>query len=466
MPTDPTHLGLREAARLIARRRLSPVELIDATLRRIDALEPALNGFITVTAESARDAARRGERTLRRHGQPPPLLGVPISVKDLVLTRDAPTTAGSRVFGEGLPPSWDAPVVARLRRAGAIIIGKTNLHEVAYGVTTANEHYGPARNPWKQDRVPGGSSGGSAVAVAAGLGAGSIGTDTRGSIRIPAACCGITGLKPTFGLLPVEDIVPLAPTLDHVGPMTRSVEDAALLLGAMRGSRAAAARYLAAVDRKPRRLRVAVSEYFVRDAAPAVARAVQETVRLMARLGWEIFEADLSALDNALEASRVIVSAEALAFHEGFLRERPDAYGPLVRARLEGGHALTAVDLVRAEQERVLLTAGFDELFQRADLLFGATLPIEPPPIGTTAVRVGGQELSIAEAFCRYNAPANLTGVPALALPIGHSRGLPIGGQLMAGWGQEAILLAAGAALQRETDWHTRRPTVRRASPS
>jgi aspartyl-tRNA(Asn)/glutamyl-tRNA(Gln) amidotransferase subunit A len=462
MPTDPSDLpwpGARAAARLVARRRLSPVELVEACLARTAALNPRYNAFLTVTADTARDAARRAEaRLARRSAAVLPLTGVPLSVKDLLLTREAPTTAGSRVFGAGLPAGRDAPAVARLRRAGAVLLGKTNLHEVAFGVTTENEHFGRAVNPWSVDRVAGGSSGGSAVAVALGLGAASLGTDTRGSIRIPAACCGITGLKPTFGLVPTDDVVPLAPTLDHVGPMTRSVEDAALLLGVLTGSRAALTRYLAAVDRKPGRLRLGVSEYYLRDAAPEIVRALEEAVRVFRRLGWEILEAELPVLDQALEASRVIVLAEALAFHERFLRERPEGYGPLVRSRLEGGRSLSAVDLVRAEEERVLLTEGMAELFARVDLLLGAVLPVMPAPAGTTRVTLAGQELTISEAYCRYNAPQNVCGVPALAIPAGMSGGLPIGVQLVAGWRREETLLAAGAAFQRATDWHLRRP--------
>lgn len=444
-----TALGLREAARSIARRRISPVELVDAVLARIERLNPDLNAFLAVTADAARAAAHRAERRLGR-GEPGPLVGVPISVKDLLLTRDAPTTAGSRLFGAGLRPTADAPVVARLRRAGAILIGKTNLHEVAFGVTTVNEHYGPARNPWDRTRVAGGSSGGSAVAVAAGMGAGSVGTDTRGSIRIPAACCGIVGLKPTFGAIPTDGVFPLAPTLDHVGPMTRSVEDAALMLGAMRGSRALTAAYLRAVDRKPRRLRVGLAPYYLKHADAEIGAAVESVLRILGRLGWPIYEVSLPELDQALEASRVIVLAEALAFHEHWLRTRPRAYGPLVRTRLNGGRKLSAVDYVRATEHRVLLEAALHQAFRRVDVIVGAVLPALPPRIGVNSIRIGRHQSPISEAFCRYNAPQNLAGVPALSLPVARSKsGLPIGVQLVTAWGDEASALAAGAALER-----------------
>jgi len=445
----------------VARRALSPTELVDAVLERIDRLNPELNAFLTVTGPPAREAARAAERRLtRRSANRPPLLGIPISLKDLILSVDAPTTAGSKLFGKGLPPERDAPVVRRLRRAGAVIVGKTNLHECAYGVTTVNEHFGPARNPWNREAVAGGSSGGSAVAVAAGMGAGSLGTDTRGSIRIPAACCGITGLKPTFGLVPTDDVVPLAPTLDHVGPMTRSVEDAALLLGAMTGGGAGLSRLLRAVDRKPGRLRIGVASYYLDDAEPDVIRAIETAIRVCRDLKWEIFELEVPALDQALEASRVIVASEALAFHDQSLRERPEAYGPLVRSRLEGGRSLSAVDLVRAEQQRVLLTEAFAEVFQNVDLLIAPTLPCTAPPIGVSTLDIGGQGRSISEVFCQYNAPQNVIGVPALSIPGRFAKnGMPVGLQLIGSWRQDARVLAAGAALQRETDWHLERPS-------
>jgi aspartyl-tRNA(Asn)/glutamyl-tRNA(Gln) amidotransferase subunit A len=213
------------------------------------------------------------------------------------------------------------------------------------------------------------------------------------------------------------------------------------------------------VDRKPRQLRIGISEYFLRDADSEVAAAVEAAVKVFQSMGAEMLEVDMPALDQALEASGVIVSAEALAFHDPHLRDRPEAYGPLVRSRLEAGRTLSAVDLVRAEQHRAVLTEAFAELFGSVNLVLGATLPVLPPPIGATTVSLGGAELSISEAFCRYNAPQNVVGLPALAIGAGFSgSGLPIGFQLVARWGEEAALLSAGAAFQRETAWHTQAP--------
>lgn len=460
MAASSPDLTIAGALRLFRARRLSPVELINETLDRIHQRNPALGALLTVTADEARLAARKAERRWASRAPRPPLLGIPISIKDLILTRDAPTTLGSRIIPDGIPAGIDAPVVAKLRRAGAIVIGKANLHELAFGVTTVNEHFGPARNPWDTDRVSGGSSGGSAAAVAAGFGLGSVGTDTRGSIRIPAACCGVVGLKPTYGAVNSDAVFPLAATLDHVGPIARTVEDVALLFESMVTSRTAAGRARTAIARRTAgRPRIAVSEFFLRDVDDEIGRAIEQAIRTLEKLGARISSVDLPSLEESLEASRVIVGAEALSYHDRFLRENPGGYGPLVRSRLEAGYQLTALQLVRAEEVRLRLAAEFQALFRQADCLVGAVLPILPPPIGTLSVHLGGRDQSLAEAFCHYNAPQNLTGSPALALPCGRSRsGLPVAMQLTSALGREDILFAVGAAYQRATHWHERHP--------
>lgn len=459
MATDPTELGLRAAARAITRGNISPTALLEAVLERARQ-HAGLGALITVVEESARSQAKTLEQRLARRGKAVPVLaGVPISIKDLILTKDAPTTCGSRVFGGGLPAASDAPVVAALRRAGAIVFAKNNLHEIALGVTTVNEHFGPARNPWDPSRVAGGSSGGSAVAVAAGIGTGSVGTDTRGSIRIPAACCGVTGFKPSYGLVSTDGVLPLAATLDHVGPLARSVEDAALLLGAMVGRPRLTASLLKAVDRQPRRLRIAVIDYFLEFADPEVAAAIDRAVTLLSRKGHRVVRASLPELTPAMEASRIIVLAEALAFHDQHLRRNPDGYGPNLRSRLEGAYQLKAHEYVRAEEARVTLMAAYGELFRAVDCLVAPTLPLPAVVIGTQTVSLGDSEVSLSEAYCRYTAPQNMTGVPALSIPAGFTKaGLPIGAQFVAPLGRDSTALALGAEYQRLTDWHTRRP--------
>ena len=448
---DPIWSGVRRIAQAVASGEASAVEIAEAHVARMEALEPELNAFITRNARAVDDARKVGQG---------PLAGVPLSVKDLILTRGMPTTAGSKTFGKKLPARADAPVARKLRRAGAVLLGKTNLHELAMGVTTVNEHYGPARNPWDTSRVAGGSSGGSAVAVASGMGAGSVGTDTRGSIRIPAACCGITGLKPTFGLIDTEGVIPLAATLDHLGPMTRSVEDAALLLGVMVGNKRSAARWLHAVDDAPDPgIRLGVCDTLFEKVDAAIATPVSEALEVFRRGGWSIGEVQIPLLEEAHAASGIITSAEALAFHLERLEANPEAIGPLVRSRLEKGRALTAVDYVKANMTRALFTAAWGEAFQGVDCVLAPVLAALPPRIDEHNVMINGEQSNTLDAFTRLTALANMAGIPALAIPCGISAdGLPVSLQLIAAQGREDILLSLGAWYQRDTNWHARRP--------
>jgi aspartyl-tRNA(Asn)/glutamyl-tRNA(Gln) amidotransferase subunit A len=441
---------LTELARAIARRVVSPVEVVEVALERIQRLNPVLNAYLTINPR-ARAEAQTAERALAAGGPLGPLHGVPISVKDIMLTRGMQTTAGSRAFGAGLPGTRDAVVVRRLRRAGAIVLGKTNLHEIAMGVTTVNEHVGPARNPWDTTRVAGGSSGGSAVAVAAGLDWGSVGTDTRGSIRIPAAACGITGLKPTYGLVPVAGVIPLSVSLDHVGPLARSVADVAFLLSAMAGGESRRGRWLAALEQPVAGLRLGVCDYWQRDLDPAIAAAIEQAIEVLRRAGCVVQPVTIPELAGALEASAVITGAEAIALHDDRLRANPMGYGPSVRARLERGRAITALAYLRAKDKQRELVRAFRRVFTEVDCLVGAVLPLFPPLIDTDA--------DVLDAFTRLNAPLNMAGVPALALPCGiGGSGLPIAFQLVSARGREDILFALGACYQRATDWHGRRP--------
>ena len=436
-------------AEQIRKRRISPVEVLDETLARIGQLNPRLNAFIAVFGDQARQAARRAERLVMQRGRAlPSLFGVPVSVKDIVLTTEAPTTAGSKIFGAGLIAERDAEVVRRLRRAGAIIIGKTNLHEVALGVTSANEHFGPVRNPHDPARVAGGSSGGSAVAVATGMGPLSVGSDTRGSIRIPASCCGVTGLKPTRGLVSVEGVVPLSPSLDHVGPIARTAAECALMLEVMAGSRYAG-RFTKAARRPARGLRVGVSEFHLRDLDSAVQKPLDAAIRQLGKLGCRMSDVRMPMLDDAHVASIVISATEAVANHDQFLKSKPEAYGPLVRQRLEGAYQWTALDLLRAQAMLRAVTAAFARLFENVDCLVGAVLPVSPPRIGETTVVIDGKEVSVVDAFTRLNAPQNMAGIPALSVPCGKANGMPVGFQVIGATGNDAAVLRLAAAFQR-----------------
>jgi aspartyl-tRNA(Asn)/glutamyl-tRNA(Gln) amidotransferase subunit A len=449
----------REPADLVAafrRRQLSPVELIDELVARIEKLNPAINAYLVTCADTARDAARAAERAIMKRTPLRLLHGVPISVKDIIPTVEAPTTAGSRIFGTGLVTERDAPVVRRLRRAGAIVLGKTNLHEVALGVTSANEHFGAVRNPWNPDLVAGGSSGGSAAAVAAGLGPLSLGSDTRGSIRIPAACCGITGLKPTRGLLPIDDVIPLSPSLDHVGPMARSADGCARMLAAMTARRDASR-----PGRMIKGLKVGISEFHLRDVDGGMAPSLDGALEELRKLGCQLQSIEIPQLESIQAASVAITSSEAVAYHDAMLRSRPESYGPLVRKRLESGYERTALEYLRALAIRDEASKVYARTFEEVDCLVGAALPAFPPVVGEQYVVIDGARSNVVEAFTRLNSPQNMAGVPALVLPCGFSKaGLPVGLQLIGPHRGDNLLLHLAAGYQRATDWHTRIPPV------
>jgi aspartyl-tRNA(Asn)/glutamyl-tRNA(Gln) amidotransferase subunit A len=435
-------------ADLIRKRRISPVEVLEETLARIERLNPRFNAFLTVFGDQARQAARRAERLVMQRGRTlPPLFGVPVSVKDIVFTTEAPTTAGSKIFGTGLIAERDAAVVRRLRRAGAIIIGKTNLHEVALGVTSANEHFGPVRNPHDPDRVAGGSSGGSAVAVATGMGPLSVGSDTRGSIRIPAACCGVTGLKPTRGLVSTDGVVPLSPSLDHVGPIAQTAMECALMLEVMAGTRYEG-KFVKAARRPAKGMRVGVSEFHLRDLDSAVQKPIDAAIRQLGKLGCRISDVRMPALDDAHVASIVISASEAVAYHDQFLKSKPEAYGPLVRQRLEAAYKWTALDLLRAQATLRAVTTAFAQLFGNVDCLVGGVLPASPPRIGETTVVINGTEVGVVDAFTRLNAPQNMAGIPALSVPCGTADKLPVGLQIIGASGNDEAVLRLGTAFQ------------------
>lgn len=465
--------SIEELAPLIARHKVSPVELVRMLLGRIERLNPQLNAYLTLTAEQALAEARRMEKELfgsrglrRRRG---PLHGIPISLKDNIWTRGVRTTAGSKVLRDFLP-SDDATVVRRLRRAGAILLGKTNLHEFAYGVTTNNPHFGATRNPWDTARIPGGSSGGSAAAVAAGLCFASLGSDTGGSIRIPAALCGIVGLKPSFGRVSCHGVVPLCPSFDHVGPLARTVADVAILLGAIAGRderdettlRVPVPDYRAALGKPPRKFRLGrPRHYFWEKLDPEVRRVAEAAARSFEPLGGVIEEVSLPHLAGSVEPSIQIALAEARHFHEsaGYFPARAADYGEEVRKRLEAGAEVRAVDYLKALEARKALRADFEAAFTHVDAILSPTVPVAAPRIGEERVGSGSEEEAVRSALLRLNRPANLTGLPAISVPCGFTRaGLPVGLQLIGRGLDETTLLRIACAYERATEWHKRHP--------
>lgn len=450
--------SLRELSAAVRARRVSPVELVHQALQQARLMQPQFNTFISFMEEMAIRDAQRIEQAVMRRKTVGPLAGIPISVKDIIFTKGTPTTAGSRVFNDGIADDEDARVVQRLRRAGTVIFGKTNLHEIALGVTSVNEHYGAVPNPWDTSRVAGGSSGGSAVAVALGMGAASVGTDTRGSIRIPAACCGISGLKPTYGLVDTRGVLPLAESLDHVGPMARSAEDLVMLLAAMLAPATGAALTRAA-KRSVKRLRIGISSHHIELAEPMIARAISSAVRALRPVVSEVRTVDTSALDGVRGPSGTVAGAEAYANHQELLREFPEGYGPIVRQRLSGGAALTAAEYIHAREVQDAARRTFAEIFKEVDVLVGAVLPVPPPTIGSQKTDMAAVTATVS-AFTRFNAAQNMAGVPALSVPCGMVAGLPVGLQIIGPQRADALVLSLGVAFQRETDWHEKRPPI------
>jgi len=470
--TDLAFASIEEVGKLFRNRKLSPVELTRLLLARIEHINPKLNAYITVTAELALAQASKAEAELfaprGRKGRRDrgPLHGVPISLKDNIHTAGVRTTAGSKILGEFIPKK-DAVVVAQLKDAGVVLLGKTNMHEFAYGVTSNNPHYGPVRNPWDLTRIPGGSSGGSAAAVAAGLCYGSIGTDTGGSISIPAALCGVVGLKPTWGRISCEGVVPLSPLLDCTGPLARSVRDLAILTAAIyvRVGREANFRNPSTLRANPKKFCLGLPRQMFFDALSPVVRTVFDSaLRDLSRLGMKTADISIPLLDETEEAGNLIAWAEATLFHrqQGYFPARAADYGDDVRSRLETGTKVSAVDFLQALEIQKQLVRQFHLALAEADVdaIVVPTTPIDAPLLNQETSRIGAHEYPTRALLLRLNRPANLAGTPSLTVPCGFTRdGLPIGLQIMGGVSSENILLRIANAFERARP-ETRRPPL------
>ena len=462
--------SLAQVAGLIKRRELSPVEVVEATLARVAEVDPILRAYISVFDDQARQVARAAEMLIMAGHDLGPLHGVPIALKDNVATQGQRTTAGSKILADWVP-AHDATVASRLRRAGAVFIGKLNMHEFAWGGTSDNPHYGAVRNPWNTDRFPAGSSGGSGAAVAARACYGAIGTDTGGSIRLPAAINGIVGIRPTYGRVSNHGIIPLAWSMDTAGPMARTVEDCALMFGVLAGHDAAdpasarvpAHDYLARLNDGVKGLRIGVVPgYFFHHLQPAVHAAVMAALKLLEAAGAEVVEVDIKNIHGNISAQLTIESAEPSTYHQRWLRERPDDYGADVRTLLEVGEMLLATHYLQAQRYRTLLRNEFLEAFDKVDIFLCPTLPFAATPVGAmTVVIENGIEEDMLSAIMQYTGVPSLTGLPALAVPCGFDPdGLPVGMQLIGKPFDEATLFRVGAAYQALTDFHHKAPPI------
>jgi aspartyl-tRNA(Asn)/glutamyl-tRNA(Gln) amidotransferase subunit A len=449
------------AARLRAG-ELSPREAVAACLERIEAAAD-LNAFLDVRGEEALAEAD----ALAKRSEQGPLHGVPVAVKDVIDVAGTPTTAASRILA-GHVAAADATTVARLRQAGAVIVGKLNTHEFAFGATTTSPHYGPAHNPWRRDRICGGSSGGSGAAVAADLVPAALGTDTGGSIRIPASLCGVTGVRPTIGRVSNRGVVPVSWTFDTVGPLARTAADCALLLEAIAGhdpadagtARRPVPRWSDDLDAGVAGLRIGVVAHLLEDGTvdPGVGGAVEAALAELAALGARAERVDAAFLRRAEVTQQLLMLPEASEAHLPWLRTRIDEYGPDVRARLVAGLLLPATAPVTGRRARRALAREAAPLFDRYDLLAAPTMPVTAPPIGGDTVRVGDRDLAYRLALIPFNSPWSCLGLPAVSIPCGLADGLPVGLALVGRPFDEAAAFRAAHAYQQVTDWHDRRP--------
>jgi aspartyl-tRNA(Asn)/glutamyl-tRNA(Gln) amidotransferase subunit A len=458
------------APRLEAR-DVSPCELAEDVLGRIEQLNPVLNAYVYCNPEQVRRQAVQSEEEISQGKYRGPLHGIPVALKDNIWTEEMPTTAGSWILPETLSAA-DAFIVSRLRGAGAILIGKTNLSEFAYGTETDSPRFGQTRNPWDARRIPGGSSGGSAAATAASLCAAAIGTDTGGSVRNPAALCGVVGFKPTFGRISCSGVVPLAPSLDHMGPMARRVLDIAFVLSAIAGhdpkDELSAATpvpdYAAQAQEEIRGLRVGLPvEHFFDDVDPEIESAVREVAAVLSLQGVQIEEVSLPHLRELEPASTQLLHAEATSIHQaaGYFPAHASEYAPAVRERLEDGSRILATDYLRALAVRRLIRKDFSAALAKVDALLVPSVPIPAPHIGRSTARVRGTEVGVRPSLIRLNRPSNLTGLPALSVPCGftHER-LPIGAQLIGRPFEEGVLLRLAFRFESATTWHLQEPQL------
>jgi aspartyl-tRNA(Asn)/glutamyl-tRNA(Gln) amidotransferase subunit A len=448
-------LSLTSQRDLVKSKEMTASDLAQACYRQIERLNPILNAFITVIPlKDVQESPLTGSL---------PLSGIPLAVKDLYDTKGIRSTGGSKFFKDHIPEE-DAFVVTRIKKAGAHIIGKTNTHEIALGVTNNNPHFGACKNPWDITRTPGGSSGGSAVAVATGMAMAALGTDTGGSIRIPAALCGLVGLKPTYGRVSLRGILPLSWNLDHAGPITRKVEDAALMLQVIGGYdegdpvsvKTLPGDYSSHLTdgMRDRKVALAVGN-FIEEANPQVLEAVRSAAQVLKEQGVSIAEVNVDFLKEAAVANALITQADGAAFHRERLREHPDWFGQDVRQRLEMGAAFTTSDYILARRTQTETRRKLENLFDEFDCLLLPTTPIAAPSLE------GENALEQARLLTRFTAPFNLTGMPALTVPCGFTKeNLPIGLQIVSRAWNESGILRAGYSYQQATEWHKQKPTM------
>jgi len=461
--SDPTKLSLSEASELVQAKKISPVELTQECLKRIEQLNPKLNAFITITADSALAQAREAEAEIQSGQWKGPLHGIPIALKDLVDTAGVRTTAASALFVDRVP-TQDAEIVRRLKAAGAVLLGKLNMHEFAYGGSSVISAFGPVRNPWGVEYSPGGSSGGSAAAVAAEMCLGAIGSDTGGSIREPAGYCGIVGLKPTYGRVSTRGVIPLSWSLDHMGPMTRTVRDAALMLQTLAGydaeevtsANAPAPDFVAGLEKKTSFHLGIARAYFWEELHPEVREAMSTALGALGKLATSQQEVEIP---TGGEFSGTVLFAEAYAYHEKNVAAHPELYHPATLTRIRAGAEVSTSAYIAARRELEKARRATPKIFEGVDILVTPTAPVPP---GKISELLGEPDKLRARELLmlRNTRPFNVLGLPTISIPCGFTKGgLPIGMQLTGPMGGEAAVLSLAHAYEQATEWHKREPS-------
>lgn len=460
--------SVTELAELIQKKAVSPVELTKAVLDHAERNEEKVNAFTSFTREQAESAAKKAEEEITNGHYRGVYHGIPMALKDNIYIKDEVTTMSSKIHRDFVP-DYDATVTEKLREAGAVFTGKLNMHEYAWGATTSSPHFGPCHNPWDLDKIPGGSSGGSGAAVTADMTMASLGTDTGGSIRIPASICGIVGLKPTYGRVSSYGAFPLAWTLDHIGPMTKTVQDAAELLQIIAGhdekdmntAQVPVDNYAADLDGNINDLVIGINEdYFFRQVDSGVEKVVRNQIKQLEAQGAKVVEVDIPSLQHAEWAVMTTIISEPAAIHKENYLHRPKDFGEDLQFLFDLGHLPSSVDYVHAQQIRQHLKQDFQKAFEQVDVLITPTLPISTPDIGADTINLNGEEVELLDHIIRFTGPGNITGLPGLSVPCGFNNGLPVGMQIMGKAFDEKTILNVGYAVEQMNHFRDQKPAA------
>lgn len=457
MNQDLATKSIQELYPLLRDKRLSPVELTNAVMNQVEAYDEQINAYIQIEKEKAVKAAKQAEKEIMNGNYRGRLHGIPMALKDILYFKDEKVTLGSKIH-QKFVPNFDATVVSKLKSEGVIFSGKLNMHEYAWGATTTNPHFGACRNPWDIKKIPGGSSGGSAAAVASNMTIASLGTDTGGSIRIPASCCGIVGLKPTHGRISKYGCFPLSWSLDHIGPMTKTVYDAALLLETLSGYdpqdptsvHTPTKNFTDLLSDDLTNTVIGINEeYFFNNVDKKVEESVRKAILELEKLGARIEIVKIPTLQFSEFGELVTITSEASAIHHDNLVKQPENFGDDVRFLLEFGELVSSVDYLNAQQIRRQLSNDFAKVFEHIDVLITPTLPFLPPSIGDNMVEINGQKVNFLDEVIRFPGPGNLTGLPSLSIPCGIQDGLPVGLQIMGPAFKEENVLNVAYSLEK-----------------